>query len=177
MGLKPLSTIQPCLWLSWGSCLPLFPSFNTLPFPPKYSYFLESEPWLWSFNLWVSTIYLKSVQVIVHCGLTIAMAFSPSRIYFILEGHFTASLSSTGKDWGQEEKWVTEDVMVGWHHQLNGQDFEQTLGDSEEQGNLACCSPWGRRVEQCLATEQQFPPTKPAHYTCDLLTWVRFPRA
>ena len=36
-----------------------------------------------------------------------------------------------GKDWGQEEEGVTEDKMVGWHHQLNGHEFEQTLGDSE----------------------------------------------
>ena len=43
----------------------------------------------------------------------------------------------------QEEKGVTEDEMVGWHHQLNGHEFEQTLGDSEGQGSLACCSPWG----------------------------------
>ena len=43
-----------------------------------------------------------------------------------------------GKDWGQEEKGVTEDEMVGWYHQLNGQEFEQTLGDSEGQGSLAC---------------------------------------
>ena len=35
--------------------------------------------------------------------------------------------------------------MVGWHHQLNGQEFEQTLGDSERQENLACCSSWGHR--------------------------------
>ena len=35
--------------------------------------------------------------------------------------------------------------MVGWHHQLNGHEFEQTPGDSEGQGSLACCSPWGRR--------------------------------
>ena len=38
---------------------------------------------------------------------------------------------------------MTEDEMVGWHHQLNGHDFEQTQGDSEEQGSLACCSPLG----------------------------------
>ena len=50
-----------------------------------------------------------------------------------------------GKDWGQEEKGVTEDEMVGWHHWLNGYEFEQTLGDSEGQGSLACCSPWGRK--------------------------------
>ena len=35
--------------------------------------------------------------------------------------------------------------MVGWHHQLNGHEFEQTLGDGDGQGSLACCSPWGRK--------------------------------
>ena len=38
---------------------------------------------------------------------------------------------------------MTEDEMVGWHHLLNGQEFEQALGDDEGQGSLACCSPWG----------------------------------
>ena len=46
-----------------------------------------------------------------------------------------------GKGWGQEEKWATEDEMAGWHHWLNGHEFEQTLGDSEGQGSLACSSP------------------------------------
>ena len=45
--------------------------------------------------------------------------------------------------------------MVGWHHQLNGHEFEQTPGESEGQGSLVCCSPWGRRVGHQLATEQQ----------------------
>ena len=44
------------------------------------------------------------------------------------------------KDWGQEEKGVIEDKMVGWHHRLNGHEFEQTPGDSEGQGSLVCCS-------------------------------------
>ena len=35
--------------------------------------------------------------------------------------------------------------MVGWHHRLNGQEFEQVLGDGEGQGSLACCSPWGHK--------------------------------
>ena len=48
-----------------------------------------------------------------------------------------------GKDWGQEEKEMTEDEMVGWHHRLNGHEFEQPLGDGEGQGSLAYCSPWG----------------------------------
>ena len=50
---------------------------------------------------------------------------------------------------------MTEDEMVGWHHRVNGHDFEQTPGDSEGQGSLACCSPWGCRVGHDLATEQQ----------------------
>ena len=46
--------------------------------------------------------------------------------------------------------------MVGWHHQLNRQEFEQTPGDSEGQGSLVCCSPWGsQRVGHNLATEQE----------------------
>ena len=49
-----------------------------------------------------------------------------------------------GKDWRQEEKGMTEDSMVGWHHWLNGHEFEQPLGN-EGQGNLVCCSPWSRK--------------------------------
>ena len=45
----------------------------------------------------------------------------------------------------QEEKRVTDDEMVGWHHQVNGLEFEQTLGDSEGQGSLVCCGPWGHK--------------------------------
>ena len=48
-----------------------------------------------------------------------------------------------GKDWGHEEKGATEDEMVGWHHRLNGHEFDQTLGGREGQGSLACCSSWG----------------------------------
>ena len=48
-----------------------------------------------------------------------------------------------GKDWRQKEKGTTEDEMARWHHWLNGHEFEQTPGDSEGQGSLVCCSPWG----------------------------------
>ena len=47
------------------------------------------------------------------------------------------------KDWGQEKKRVAEDEIVGWHHRLNGHEFEQTLGDKERQGSLAYFSPQG----------------------------------
>ena len=61
----------------------------------------------------------------------------------------------TGKDCGKERKGTIEDKMVGWHHQLNGHEFEQIPGDREGQGSLACCSPWeSKRVGQDLATEQ-----------------------
>ena len=50
---------------------------------------------------------------------------------------------------------MTKNELVGWHHRLNGHEFEQNLGDSEGQGNLACCSPWGHRVGHDLVTEQQ----------------------
>ena len=49
------------------------------------------------------------------------------------------------KDWRQEEKGMTEDETVGWYHWLSGHEFELTQGDSEIQGNLACCSLWGHR--------------------------------
>ena len=49
------------------------------------------------------------------------------------------------EDWGQEQKGTTEDEMVGWHHQLNGHEFEQTPGDGEKQGSRACCRPWGHK--------------------------------
>ena len=58
------------------------------------------------------------------------------------------------KDWRQEEKGATENEMVGWHHWLNGHEFEQALGDGEEQGSLKCCSPWVR-VTHDLENEQQ----------------------
>ena len=48
-----------------------------------------------------------------------------------------------GSTWEQEEKGMTEDEMVGWHHQLIGHEFEQALGVGDGQGSLACYSPWG----------------------------------
>ena len=60
-----------------------------------------------------------------------------------------------GKDWGQEEKGAKEDEMVGWHHWLSGREFEHSPGDSEGQGSLACCSPWGHKSHTWLSEQQQ----------------------
>ena len=62
-----------------------------------------------------------------------------------MKSQLTGKDPDTGKDRRQEEKGTTEDEMVGWHHQLNGHEFEETLGGGERQGSLACCSPWGRK--------------------------------
>ena len=50
-----------------------------------------------------------------------------------------------GKDWRQKEKEAAEDEIVGWPDQVSGYESEQTLGDSEGQRSLACCSPWGHK--------------------------------
>ena len=57
-----------------------------------------------------------------------------------------------GKTEGGEEKGMTEDEMAGWHHQLNGHEFEQALGGGEGQGSLVCCTPWGHKESD--TTEQ-----------------------
>ena len=56
------------------------------------------------------------------------------------------------RDWGQEEKGMTEDEIVGWHHRLNGQEFGWTLGVGDGQGGLVCCGSWGCRESD--TTEQ-----------------------
>ena len=68
-------------------------------------------------------------------------------------GHLTQRTDSlrrkdpdAGKDWRWEEKGMTEDDMVGWHHWLNGHEFVQAPGVGDGQGSLACCSPWGHKV-------------------------------
>ena len=54
-------------------------------------------------------------------------------------------IGNAGDDWRWEEKGMTEDEVVGWHHWLSGQKFELTLGNSEGHGSLAGCSPWGHK--------------------------------
>ena len=62
-----------------------------------------------------------------------------------LQSRLTGKDPDAGKDWEQEEKGVTEGEMAGWHHRLNGREFEQTQGDGDGQGGLVCCSPRGHK--------------------------------
>ena len=82
------------------------------------------------------------------------------------------------KDWGQEEKGMTEDEMVGWHHQLDGHEFEWTPGVGDGQRGLACCSPWGHKqsemAERLNWTElNQF--DWPLERVLDKQKWVLYP--
>ena len=61
--------------------------------------------------------------------------------------------ADAGKDWRQEEKGTTENEMVGWHHRLNGHEFESTPGVGDGQGGLSRCSPWGHKESGIVLLE------------------------
>ena len=81
--------------------------------------FIERTDWCWSWN---SNTLATSCEELTHWKRP-----------WLWEG------------WGQEETGTTEDEMAGWHHRLDGHEFEWTLGVSDGQGGLVCCGPWGRK--------------------------------
>ena len=105
-------------------------------------------------NKEIKSVNLRGNQPWIFIGRTEAEAEAPVLWPLHAKSQLIGKGPDSRKHWGQEEKRVTEDEMVGWHHRLNGHAFEQTLGDGEGQGILACCSPWGLK-DQELVTEQQ----------------------
>ena len=91
----------------------------------------------------IKTVNPKGNQPWIFIGRTDAEAEAPILWPPDVKNWLTGKDPDAGKDWGREEKGMTEDEMIGWHHWLNGHEFEQTPGDSEGQGSLVCCSPWG----------------------------------
>ena len=85
----------------------------------------------------------KGNQSWIFIGRTYAEAEAPILWPPDMKNWLTEKDPDAGKDWRREEKETTKDEMVGWHHQLNGHEFQQTLGDREGQGSLVCCSSWG----------------------------------
>ena len=84
-----------------------------------------------------------------------------------------------GKDWGQEEKGMTEDEMFGWHHQLDGHGFGWTPGVGDGQGGLACCGSWGRKeldtTEQLNWAELEHPSWQESLYLPGIFgNWTKF---
>ena len=93
----------------------------------------------------IQSIHPKGDQSWIFIGRTDVEAETPIPWLPDVKSWLIGKDPDAGKDWGQEEKGTTEDEMVGWHHQLDGHEFEQALGDGEGQGGLVCCSPWGRK--------------------------------
>ena len=93
-------------------------------------------------NKEVKPVNPKGNQSWIFIGRTDAEVEAPVLWPPDAKSQLTGKDPDTGKDWEQDKR-MTEDKMVGRHHQLNGYESEQTPGDSEEQGSLVCCSPWG----------------------------------
>ena len=87
----------------------------------------------------------KGNQLWILTGRTDAEAEAPILWPPDVKSRLSGKDLDAGEDWGQEEKEVTQDEMVGWHHWFNGHEFEQTLGVGEGQRSLVCCSPWGHK--------------------------------
>ena len=105
------------------------------------------ESWGWRRLLrvlWIArrskTVNPKGNQPWIFTGRTDTEAQVPVLQLLDVKSWLTGKDPDAGKDWRQKEKRVTEDEIVGLHHQLNGHEFEQTLGDSEGRGSLACWS-------------------------------------
>ena len=109
------------------------------------------ELWCWRRLLRVPWTARRSNQSILKeispgCSLE-GMMLKLKLQYFghLMQSWVIGKDSDAGKDWGQKEKGTTEDEMAGWHHWLDGREFEWTPGVGDGQGGLVCCSSWGRK--------------------------------
>ena len=93
----------------------------------------------------IQPVHPKGSQSWIFIGRTDAEAETPVLWPPDVKNWLLGKDPDAGKDWRQEEKGTTEDEMVGWHHQLEGHEFEQAPGVGDGQGSLACCSPRGRK--------------------------------
>ena len=93
----------------------------------------------------IKPVYPKANQSWIFIGRTDSEVETPILWPPDVNNWLNGKDPDAGKDWRQEEKGTTEDEMVGWHHWLNGYEFEQPPAVGDGQGSLACCSPWGRK--------------------------------
>ena len=114
------------------------------------------KPWVWVWTLIGLPVSLGSLRVLLRQRLNMIMfvnAEAEAPVLWVpdVKSWLIGKEPDAGKDWGQEEKRATEDEMVRWHHWLNGHESEQTLGDSEGLGSLACYSSWGPKESDRLS--------------------------
>ena len=100
----------------------------------------------------IQPVHPKGDQSWVFIGGTNVEAETPIPWPPHAKSWLTGKSPDAGRDWGQEEKGMTKDKMVGWRHWLNGHRFGWTLGVVDGQGGLASCSSWGRKESN--TTEQ-----------------------
>ena len=126
--------------------------------PSSQSYgFSSSHVWMWDHkegkapkNWCFRTVMLENtLESPLDCKETKPVNPKENQLW-ILKSQLTGKAPDAGKHWGQEEKGVIEDEMVGWHHQSNGHELGQTPADNEGQGWLACCSPWAHKVSDTI---------------------------
>ena len=101
----------------------------------------------------IQSVHPKGDQSWVFIGGTDAEAETPKLWPPDAKSWLIGKDPDAGRDWGQEEKGMTEDEMAGWHHRLDGHEFEWTLGVGDGQGGLACCDSWGLRVRHDWVNE------------------------
>ena len=101
----------------------------------------------------IKPVNLKENQPWILFGRTDTEAEAPVFWSPDANSQFIEKVPDAGKDWGQKDKRELEDEMARWHHRCNGHEFGQTLADSEGQGSLVSCSPWGCRLRHSLLTE------------------------
>jgi len=125
------------------------------------------EPWCWRRFLspldckMIQPVHSKGDQSWVFFGRNDAKAETPVLWPPHMKSWLIGKDSDAGRYWGQEEKGTTEDEMAGWHHQLDGREFEWIPRVGDGQVGLACCSSWGCKesemTEQLNWTELIFP--------------------
>ena len=135
-------------------------TFNKLSRPTECRRIDAFELWCWRRLLrvpWTAKetqpVHPKGNQSWIFIGRTDVEAETPILWPPDVKNWLIGKDPDVGKDRGWEEKGMTEDEMVRWHHQLDGHEFGWTPGVGDGQGGLACCSPWGRRVGHDWVTE------------------------
>ena len=111
----------------------------------------KKKRFIYHSSLEIKPVNPKGNQPWIVIGRTDAEAETPILWPPDAKNWLTGKEPDAGKDWRREEKGVTEAEMVGWHHQLDGHEFEQAPRVSDGQGSLACCRPRGRKESDTLS--------------------------
>ena len=131
----------------------------------------------------IQPVYCKGDQFWVFFGRNDAKAETPVLWPPHVKSWLIGKDSDAGRDWGQEEKGMTENEMAGWHHRLDGCEFEWSPGVGDGQGGLACCDSWGHKesdmtewlkwTDACMTWELMHSAATCYKYTALLLLFLK----